>query len=1092
MLPRLRIGHAGLTKADLSEALNAVCGNRRALVRVCMGRGWPEVTLRGMGEATGGGVGIGLASIGVYGCVCLCFMVGAASHHLDHQEIFLMPLFTFTIVHLLCTVCLHSCGVMVVSRDYYYALASDREDERIKAAVQLINDLNSEDQVDEWEYAIKRLIKGLASSRASARIGFSTALTEIINIRYSKGLLSLNELISLINEHTKISSSMNGREERASLFGKLFGLQCISNDNSGILTSEKLSLEDFKLFIDNLIDLSCTKSWIREPCLFTVFNILRAIRSEEFIVYIFTKIDSNKLSLTTEGLALFLALPRCSRVEILSKVGFQNSTWDEFDPLNNTNITTLAKVLKDVSSADPEDEDNKNKKKKGSWSPRLHFVWQLIVNELTSSPTEDQDEETVEEQVKDSKKRQKHNKKSQKSKRVKSSCPDRIQVQEFWKIIIDEGFFSEKSSNERKYWGFEVFELLFKSTSTESTSCLFTQNFMRTLINHSSDSNRMLNKIAKKTLNLITQVCQSQNGKTIPTLDSLIVGPFGNLNFDRLTKSKTVESLIGSTLDNDKLADIFINVLNTRDDVKEKKWAIDQLLHLVRSKKTQLEKNPDVEWIDRILQTLIQRAYFKVAEVKEGEEDPIVEFTQERLNSILSDVISIQRTDNQTWSFKTLSSLLELVDKGYTPLLQFDEELETVRLKSLKILKKIRSKRECDHSDTSKLLVFELLFSMVILQLYSGDADSVSTLQELQDYYYKLKNNNDEDEDQQDSTLGIVEILMNFLSQKSSLLKKLSLIIWGNWCDKINLDGLQLLFDVLVTKENKEGQKALFEGEDEFVDENEEDESHDHEDEDEEESESESESEPESESEDETSNEKVAEVEKKTNEALAEALRIPHNGEVILSSDGEEDDFSDESMDDEQMMEIDGQLSKIFQQRRDALNQVQTGNKRKQEKVDAKESIVLFKHRVVDLIDIFVKNNPSSGLIVDTVSPLLKALKLTMDKSLGVKIHKLLKNRICKSKPNVQEEDKEQLLELLKSIHGDALRTSNTNDFNLSSSQCSIFIAKQIIAIDQDSMDSIIDLYATLMKHWWKKKNARLTSSIFFDFINWMNSKRSN
>jgi len=997
---------------------------------------------------------------------------------------------------------------MAVSRDHYYKLSSDLEQERIGAAIALVNELNEANDDQEWEYALTRLIKGLSSSRGSSRLGFSTCLTELINIRLSGGKLSLQDLVELINTNNKVASSMNGKEERAVLFGRLFGFQCISNLNSGVFAGD-IKFQDFKLFIDNLMELASSKSWIRESTLFTIVNLLSSVYQrldQNSITYIFTKLDEAKLSLTTEGVAIYLSVPLSFRSSVLTKLDFQNATWKECDPLHQSNLALLAKVLKDISNGEEQAEEKGNTKKKGSWSPRLHFVWQLIVQELSSVSTDDTIDEEVENTKKRKKSSEKSKKKSKSNSKAQQSVTDHITVPEFWKVIIDEGFFSEKASHERKYWGFEIFELLFTSVSPEVSSCLFTQNFMRTLINQTSDNNRLLNKVAKKTLTKISEITSQQPEKVIPVLKNLLVGEYGSLQFDRLTKSKTVENLISTTDSNSALADFFINILKnpllkTQSDddkdaaLKTMKWTIDQLLHLVRAKKSKLNVKNDLKWIDSILRALVQVAFFK--ESPETEESPISEFAQERLNSILSDVVTIERTDNQTWSYKTLSSLLDY-SKDHTPIFEFDEELQAVKDKSLKVLKKIRNKRESSkHADNSRLLVFELLFSMVTLQLFSGDAESVDTLQELQDYYYEHKKDDEEDDndDPSESVIGIVEILLNFMSQKSALLKKLSMIVWENFCEKVDLGALELLFDVIKTKENKEGQKALFEGEDEFIDEDDEEEEHDHSEEEEEEEEEESESEESSESEDEEEEEAgddaVNELEKKTNLALAEALNIPqHNGEVTFSSD-EDDDMSDDSMDDEQMMAIDGQLSKIFKQRRDALDTIQTGNKRKAEVQDAKSNILLFKHRIVDLLEIFVKKNPNSELIIYTVEPLLAGLKLTLDKSLGIKIHKLLKNKVCKSKIDIQTVSKEQLLEILQNVQKDVLRTSNTNDFNLSSSQCSIFISKQILQLDESSVDEIIDQYTDLLKKWFTKKNSRLTSSIFFDFINWLSSKRS-
>ena len=69
--------------------------------------------------------------------------------------------------------------------ELYKELASDEEPRRIKAAEELVrkvvegNKSGNADNGAELSYALTRLVKGLASGRESARLGFSIALTEV-------------------------------------------------------------------------------------------------------------------------------------------------------------------------------------------------------------------------------------------------------------------------------------------------------------------------------------------------------------------------------------------------------------------------------------------------------------------------------------------------------------------------------------------------------------------------------------------------------------------------------------------------------------------------------------------------------------------------------------------------------------------------------------------------------------------------------------------------------------------------------------------------------------------------------------------------
>ena len=66
----------------------------------------------------------------------------------------------------------------------FWDLASTKCEERRAAAGVIVNHLTSGSDgktlSKDGEYALKRLIKGLASSRLSARQGFATCLTEML------------------------------------------------------------------------------------------------------------------------------------------------------------------------------------------------------------------------------------------------------------------------------------------------------------------------------------------------------------------------------------------------------------------------------------------------------------------------------------------------------------------------------------------------------------------------------------------------------------------------------------------------------------------------------------------------------------------------------------------------------------------------------------------------------------------------------------------------------------------------------------------------------------------------------------------------
>ena len=309
----------------------------------------------------------------------------------------------------------------------------------------------------------------------------------------------------------------------------------------------------------------------------------------------------------------------------------------------------------------------------------------------------------------------------------------------------------------------------------------------------------------------------------------------------------------------------------------------------------------------------------------------------------------------------------------------------------------------------------------------------------------------------------------------------------------------------------------MFESDEEEGDDDEEDEEDDADDEDEDDEEDEDDSDS-SDDEKET-NDKVEELERTANKALAKALGI--SGEdVEMEDDDENDDVQDddeESMDDEQMMALDDQLATIFRERQKALNEHGTIAVRKRSQ-DAKTNMVHFKARVIDLLDIYIKAQPSSPLILTAVIPLISIVKTSNDKALIDRAHTLLKSKLCKIKSlpilktseedeKVGESDEEDsdndettlpnapitandLVAWLVSIHTMA-RKSNRVQLSLACNQASVFLSKILLTNDMSHAEHVVAIYSQSLSDWLERPNSKTQPALFFEFINWVNSARA-
>lgn len=1007
-------------------------------------------------------------------------------------------------------------GEAAVLRDYYYRLASEIPGERISAAGGLISDLQRVNDETEWNYALDRLLKGLSTTRQSARFGFSMALAELLRELILSKFITGVGFFNRIVESTQVKSSMKGKDERAILFGRLFGLQALLN--SGYITSEEASIREKQTFVTLLVELSTTKPWLRETAIFTLCSFIKQLRlvghfDAEFVRSVFLSFDEQGLTLTSEGLAVYLSIPSEFR-SVSQEVVRGSASWKNGDPLSKGNLPVLSRTLKEVevAIADVQDEPlGKKAQQKSSWTQRLPFVWDLVLDELTNLTPNDTESPK-------SKKRSSGTSKNSSKKRKHEdqaiSSPTRISLAEFWSVVVDEAFFSEKSSHERKYWGFEIFGKFVANVNADDLPILFSPNFMRCLINQSAQSNRLLHKMAKKLLDCITSVAKDLF-KAPAILSSLLnEANGGGWNFDVITKTKLVDTLLSSASHTDDLlsADRFTNevkdILNAQFDnasanddpellkrtESRQKWVLDKFLLLVRSSKKSFSSQNLLG--DSILKILVRYAFFNA---KEGPalSNTVQKVAQERLSSILSEFISIPREEG-SWPLVCVKHIHKSQSSSkYIVAAELEGELSNVaercysKVQGLVIQKK-----------DGQLECLELMFSMVYIQLFMGDAEAVSTYEDLLTFSDKLSGS------ATDSTPAVLitEIVLSLVSRRSSLLKKLSLMIWDAFLCTADRNGqiltdvtsLNLLYDIITAKENKEGQRQLFEGEEEYgIDGDDENENNEEESEDEEIEDEDTNLEVENEED----GADVSELDKATTKKLAAALGIETDasGEVKfsdLSDDSDDSEEGYESMNDEQMMEMDDQLSKIFKERKDALDNVTTGNKRKAEVIEAKEQMVFFKNRVLDLLELFVRKQPDSSLLLTMIEPLLILIGLTMDNALSAKAHKLMKNKFNRIKitdftklDTVGQNIENYLLKLLRKVHSIASK-SKVKAQSLACNQAGLIIAKELVSIDEENIDTIIDMYSESLKVWAKEPKNKIQASMFFDFINWLNSKR--
>ncbi|KAJ7632481.1 DNA polymerase phi-domain-containing protein [Roridomyces roridus] len=962
----------------------------------------------------------------------------------------------------------------------YWHLSSASKNQRIDASVKLIGALEhfqaqfvpkegsgSEDEEDEADpidllhaqdvsYSIRRLIRGLASPRESSRLGFAVALTELLS---RLDTVTCSQILALILDATKTQGSMTGQEERDVIFARLFGLTAIIQ--SGLIVRTKplpsspssdtsaSSESSFQETISNLVALGEKKSWLRESAWWSLGLAIDALSASEVpwklkaLDSVIERVFAENSGWSPEKVAITLKLQ--SVVPDRDWRKYLCPAFKTPDLLANANLLTLGKVLK-----------------ASSWKPQLHFVW--------NGPN--------------------------------STVFTKGSFQEFFRVVVDETLFSSTSSQERKYSGFQVFQKALPRVTEDIMPMLFTKNFMRSWINHLSQPDRYLHKVAKQVATDITTFVQSQ-----PQLGfSLILqltGVNGSQQFDKLTKSKTVESILASM--NGEGIKSYISHLvaqvNHSDDLdiqvtnSRRAWIIDQLWALIRNGAVPKED----DWIMTILDWLAVNGLFVVK--KKSEKSPFLALRsipsppfsddlrqqcRNRLLGCLADLSSQTRpwklsddrtikcpaiaSDGEFWVSKVIASVEKL--KGETKrvdLLVETDENDSALHSSVR--DNVQKLREVAGAQQEAAKGVELLLMGTLLQQYADeptDADT-ATLEECLDASTRMffgnkkkksKKRQKEGEDAEAAPPEPVDILVDtiigFLEKSTAYMRTVGNQVFSLIAGSVQASTVDLILTQLERRDPSELAREE-ESEDEEMGDADEEEASD----------SDSDSDV-SDGVDEESED--GEVDLELRRKIEEALRV--NGLDAASGDSDNDSEED-LMDDDQMLAVDEQLAQVFKMRE---------GERKNSNVDAQREATHFKNRVLDLVDIFVKQEPASPLIVKLILPLVELSTGTSsdERHLTDKAKGILRSRIAKSKEVPSAADIEEVKSAMEKLHVRA-RKLHSPELLATLGQCSLFVAK--ILIEAGAHDVVVQSYRDSLQDFAVRKRSALNYAFIHDAI---------
>lgn len=167
---------------------------------------------------------------------------------------------------------------------------------------------------------------------------------------------------------------MSRPEERGYHLGRLFGLKAMLE--SGVPTADVDALSRYTAALEPLIELWLAKPWMAEPCAWTVCTTIREAPKEtvdEVVRKTYELLAAKNVARTSDGVGVWLeCMARCPHVE-------RPDVWKKTVPLAKGNLANLSKALRE-SGEKEEGADGKQVGNKGSWNPKLPFVWTTVAD----------------------------------------------------------------------------------------------------------------------------------------------------------------------------------------------------------------------------------------------------------------------------------------------------------------------------------------------------------------------------------------------------------------------------------------------------------------------------------------------------------------------------------------------------------------------------------------------------------------------------------------------------------------------------------------------------------------------------------------
>ena len=167
------------------------------------------------------------------------------------------------------------------------------------------------------------------------------------------------------------------QEERDHQLGRVFGAEAVIK--AGVPFGSGLNTHAWEEILDLIFELARNKAWIREQCGWILYNAIQCLNEQSngtiYAEVLTQRLVAVDLARSLEGIAIWLGVQLT-----FPGANLPPQVWRQENPLHRKEISTLARILKESSGAQPlQAEPNNKVAPNTAWSPNLHFAWDVIM-----------------------------------------------------------------------------------------------------------------------------------------------------------------------------------------------------------------------------------------------------------------------------------------------------------------------------------------------------------------------------------------------------------------------------------------------------------------------------------------------------------------------------------------------------------------------------------------------------------------------------------------------------------------------------------------------------------------------------------------